>query len=1276
MIEDTKGTIIDFGVPELDELFGRLAEGKPDAIFADPGESLSVCILGADGTGKSVFALHLASRYASRYGTRVIYFSEDLGFTRADRVFKSFGLHKPAKRCETLQLHEHSDCTHNEVDLSPDTPRSPSDKGDKGIVHFVDLQARTTGDDWSYILESVARLPVLSEKEHLACIIIDNIDALQLVNAGVDQFGEERTRWSRLDQLTTLAKHRCHVVLVSGEPEPGRYLDEQYNADYVLHLYIREQEGYQALTLQVEKARGQANTRGPHSFAFRSGAGTSTGYQENPDNPRRMLDGKCLSYVRVFHSLDYVYSKYMASDWQGYVPGTGIPVKFASDSLKPLNELLPNGEIRGGTTVALVGPRQTFKGSFVTAFEAGVVADAVITEPVRIAAVKLYHQEFPEKEASEHYAHSLWEELTRENIERELSEERNSEHLARCYKEYRNLAHQEDKNKNGSPFLIVHLTTEDVDSWQVAYRIARYVSNDSDTDFQKKYGTPNHLIKETLAPIEARLICRRLEIHSNSAAVHFSIIKECVSAGIQRAFSSHPNLTNDERRKAGKVVVTIGDWAQIEERYPDAAKESKFLPLLLFYLRRQGCTTLITESRADSRSLPSVYQSHSRLVQDADQTIFTWRVLGDSRVAIAAVPKEPFDDRIRVREVRADHDRGGCVKIDASLERYQGFESGDPKPVKLHLKLLGQTPAQQAYAKEMATLLEELSEGELEGTPLVEATKEMEYELLRDVIYLMGDTRLSHTHLVMVDEFWEAPHSLQSLKDYLDSQPTDTPGKRFFGDKSRRDIFDHAFDDLGVGQSDPFLLTRRKEDRIPYTWDFGFILSRPDAWERTYSQAVPVASREFDPKNPQSKPSLGGHACPLRIFTELRRFCDYSDTGKRYQVDIRRQGTAAKKGNKLDGSKSDGIYGRMALDVRIEEGNKKGQRSDLLGWRIFLEACCIVARSFSDRSLRPFDIDLTAPEALTATVLEIWFSEIKALAWRASQCQKHPSMKTLDEINGLLDQLNPATKGDGISFIQLLVLDERNLNECNEWAIVALYFALRLLAEVFEPDMLQDVPGEFDIQPRRPFPATAVRHWYATAVRAVQEEDVPGYLASRLPGHFTTRGDWYLGVARGSKSIRIAHDALDKLSSTRANFHRLQHGVGLPTRRLPEPDFLRTALMPYSRSTALPYCTYKNLISLGGDGKNNFDWIFRSRIIGYRFHSTPLRKWIFRVLREWVNDRTNFLSDWKSTFEVYDQALYHNDFQLEQITAALPEFSEFRDRVGKLIKLLKDVNMD
>ena len=52
-------------------------------------------------------------------------------------------------------------------------------------------------------------------------------------------------------------------------------------------------------------------------------------------------------------------------------------------------------------------------------------------------------------------------------------------------------------------------------------------------------------------------------------------------------------------------------------------------------------------------------------------------------------------------------------------------------------------------------------------------------------------------------------------------------------------------------------------------------------------------------------------------------------------------------------------------------------------------------------------------------------------------------------------------------------------------------------------------------------------------------------VAVRLPGHFSVRGDWFLAVAGGSRSIRQAERALDLLNSRLGKRNSLADGSGL-----------------------------------------------------------------------------------------------------------------------------------
>ncbi|MBI3721565.1 MAG: hypothetical protein HY248_03345, partial [Fimbriimonas ginsengisoli] len=174
-------------------------------MHAPPDGTTSICMVGPDGTGKSVLALHLASRYAGRYRyhagehggyPRVLYVSTDLSYAKARSVWHNFGLHSPIEREKALRI-ESIDPSDQQRDdrkegpdcigiwpyqpfgddtvvnaMSPDAARGTGVynrnfkhksrsflqylrpiKGDLPTTHiaFVDLEADTAGDDWSYL---------------------------------------------------------------------------------------------------------------------------------------------------------------------------------------------------------------------------------------------------------------------------------------------------------------------------------------------------------------------------------------------------------------------------------------------------------------------------------------------------------------------------------------------------------------------------------------------------------------------------------------------------------------------------------------------------------------------------------------------------------------------------------------------------------------------------------------------------------------------------------------------------------------------------------------------------------------------------------------------------------------------------------------------------------------------------------------------------------------------------------------------------------------------
>ncbi len=71
--------LLRFGIPTLDELIGHGANLLGFRLPEQSGaQAASMCLLGPDGTGKSVLGLHLASRYAADHAdtnARVLYVS-------------------------------------------------------------------------------------------------------------------------------------------------------------------------------------------------------------------------------------------------------------------------------------------------------------------------------------------------------------------------------------------------------------------------------------------------------------------------------------------------------------------------------------------------------------------------------------------------------------------------------------------------------------------------------------------------------------------------------------------------------------------------------------------------------------------------------------------------------------------------------------------------------------------------------------------------------------------------------------------------------------------------------------------------------------------------------------------------------------------------------------------------------------------------------------------------------------------------------------------------
>jgi hypothetical protein len=212
-----------------------------------------------------------------------------------------------------------------------------------------------------------------------------------------------------------------------------------------------------------------------------------------------------------------------------------------------------------------------------------------------------------------------------------------------------------------------------------------------------------------------------------------------------------------------------------------------------------------------------------------------------------------------------------------------------------------------------------------------------------------------------------------------------------------------------------------------------------------------------------------------------------------------------------------------------------------------------------------------------------------------------------------------------------------------------LYRVCLLLNEIVTPSQYPIKDLMFQTRPARR-EAVAARHWFSTACPVVFDQDDSDPLVPlALPGLFGVRGDWYLAVARGSRSIRLAERAIDLLCSRRSNVTRVQAGVGLPVRRfLMDKKAPKKGLNRDQRSefwTPLSHfgtkgdgkresIRYDDLLRLAAwdesdnpQGRRAFHWLWRSTIHGYDRHCRIWQKWlayIFKDARHWLKPRDGF----------------------------------------------------
>ena len=1327
--------VLRFGILSLDELLGsasenrfgiRLLERNVDPVSATtrPGKgpkeisdrilTTSVCIIGANGAGKSIFALHMASKYladciaSEEKLPSVIYVSTDLTHEMAKRAWDNFALGYPFLRKDPFSpsVEVPKVDVNLNIELEECDPTSLEKDFDvvernKERVTFVDIASYTAGDDWGFLhkLISLLRMPADDQApRHL--LVLDAIEGFEALAGDLNAFGERSTRRSRIAQVMRLAARKCHVLLVVEESQArgqNEDLAEQYVADTVIKLENLSAHNYDRRVLRVEKVRGQSHIRGHHHYSIRSGGGSTTGFQTNADDPELKItlpgDNKetTQSYIHVYHSVHRLNRRTMED--KGKPRQKLNSDYYAAFGIKYLDNMLGGRE---ETTIRRQGTDR-YKGYFYDtrglpcASTTTLIGDSLTQKSTLGKAFlsRCFHS-FDERltsvceslEKSKERADEIFDLAQRKvsllspvkvSLDREatlsLIKSRDWNNLSGYLFEAARLPELPLAGGLSKKEQVTHFA-----SWLMDYRggvAVMFVTHNTHREAlvnefvgwlhsKTELDELNHQRAGYQQALERYIkdgtICRRLEIHSLSSEVLVHIIKQTIWSAQRRLLTSEEMRLDDKRFEGSwPVRLVIDDLSTLRDIFPELHEDPFLLPSILFHFEREGITTLIVDTQSGRPDTPIAERFENELRKMVQHNLYTWRVpfFGESRIAITAIPPLSAEYAGIVREMRWESESliksPGATRelaiVDPHLELYTGLEEGNPQPVPLRVLFYAETEAIKNYITLENRFLADrflppTHNASNDIRSVIVGLEPADYDSLRDFAYLQTDTRLDHTLVFQVDEFWamRAPDrrkragAFQPLSNYLNAitaefrNPPDAPTEFDADDyepdpnvdpyalfqvrkaellkekpppeQLRRMHFYEGYLEDFSGSEKPDLLASEHHsiDRFPFSWDFGFLLCQERAWH----------------------------------------------TDRTFQVNGETQ-TVRKVWDLLTKARSD--RPKPASETPKSPAGKPDQagKSTVVSWRLFIEACKKAAERQSDKiseQVTAFDFATISPESFSCLMLEMWLSEIyQSLTVRENLTERARLCDSLSHRDLFVPSVE--SRPEKITLTELLR---------DYW--LEFYKCWLLLIEVLNfPQIIgQSSALDFDFRSKKlNFSAIASRHWYKTAAECpVEITSKEPLVPVRLPGHFSVRGDWFLAISGGSRSIRQAERALDLLNSRRANVTRLQMGMGLPTRgwnssltpgALSGDNSLcglRTKLVSHEQGQdGIPYGT---LLKLKAQGESNeFFWLWRSSLNDYAHWNRIWHKWLYRAILWWHRKLLRYKSVWISSFEVYDE---------------------------------------
>jgi KaiC/GvpD/RAD55 family RecA-like ATPase len=892
----------------------------------------------------------------------------------------------------------------------------------------------------------------------------------------------------------------------------------------------------------------------------------------------------------------------------------------------------------------------------------------------------------------------------------------------------------------------VLLTTRDRRGAEVADRCLKRLKTDIDREW-KKCAPENwdgdedwkerrdNLEEKLKALIEYQLVVRRFDMQALPEAAVFHIVRRNLLHAVKMLFGIGLPPLNDERiRKAGRIRIVIDDIRVLARVNPEITADGAFLPFLSFFLQREGVVSLFVYTDNVRPNTSPTEELGRALLSIAKHAILTWNVPfeGRNRVAISVMPHSDPDNHGLVRELRVDWEH---PTVTRRFELYSGIEEGKPAPVPLAVYLFDETSPFAAYTDEEDQLFREVftgvkSENPVDPGRVIFAIPAQRYMALRDYTHLSLDSLDSHTMVFQVDEPWAVSEHkvLENLDEYLngylpenetprrDETPDEDPFEIFAGTPlsgrtagklCRKDFFRNSRFSIKNRAN----TVEREEFRVPFMWDFGFLLARRGLFEMAKNQQLYGNWKLYGNWSNDDDMTIDLH-CRQLVDATIPLV---NDTVERIFTNL-----------------------NPSLD-RLPDANQD-RKPKVVSWRKFLGACKMISEEHHKQTgaeALPFDAACPSVETLNALLLEMWFSELliegglrygngKSADDLWQSITSHPLEDLLH--SNLMEKADLPTEPRKFGDIQKAFVGFKEAWRNDTWTdqntwegrsrafkelplgAFCLYKVWLLLIEAFDFDRFIDPDNPFAFQARRKpdLNSVASRHWYKTGCsfskELYQSEGIhDSLIALRMPGQFSTRGDWFLGTPKSSRSKLLAQHAIDLLSSRRANLTRMQHGLGLPVRDIVDDDaceWFSTALhcavsaewrgailspkdttvekqSPDAHLQNEMFSTelkYGELAWLGAseDSENAFWWLWRSDIQAYDRTCRPLQKWLVRMFH-WTQDyRKRNARNWKGGFTAYDELTQK---RFEEVSK-YGSFEEFGHLCDVLLSELKSARKD